>query len=159
MTQMEIQFDTRTDVADIAEWHHRARPEPTDRDLDVQLGCHFEEIAEMVKDMTFTHIDFGPMAGEESSLYVMLTMLADSLKKGHVSTTIEDRVGVLDALADQIVTGVGVGHCADMDVDAALRRVNQSNWTKYVDGKPVFDENGKIAKPNTYRAPQLEDLT
>jgi len=26
-------------------WHLRARPEPTSRDFDVQLGCHLEEVA------------------------------------------------------------------------------------------------------------------
>ena len=29
-------------------WHKRARPVPTDRDFNVQMGCHLEEIAEML---------------------------------------------------------------------------------------------------------------
>lgn len=152
------ELKTNTDVCDIVEWHHRARPEPSARDFDVQLGCHFEEIAEMVKDMTLTHVDFGPMAGKNSHVYATLVLMADFLKKGHVSATVEDRVKVLDSLADQIVTAVGVAHCAGLDVDEALRRVNASNWSKFVDGRPVFDENGKIAKPDTYRAPDLGDL-
>ena len=33
--------------------------------------------------------------------------------------------------------------------------VSRSNWSKFVDGQPQFDENGKIAKPSTYRKPDL----
>jgi len=35
-------------VDSIEMWHKRARPNPTDKDFNVQLGCHFEEIVEML---------------------------------------------------------------------------------------------------------------
>ena len=65
------------------------------------------------------------------------------------------RTELLDALCDQIVTAVGVAHMFGLDIEGALAEVNRSNWSKFVDGKPTFDANGKIAKPATYSKPDL----
>lgn len=35
-------------IESIELWHKRARPEPTDKDFNVQLGCHLEEVVEML---------------------------------------------------------------------------------------------------------------
>ena len=37
----------------------------------------------------------------------------------------------------------------------ALHEVNRSNWSKFVDGNPVFDENMKIVKGPNYFKPDL----
>ena len=42
-----------------------------------------------------------------------------------------------------------------LDIEGALAEVIRSNYSKFVDGKPVFDANGKIAKPATYSPPDL----
>ena len=33
-------------------WHARAKPEPTEDDVNVQLGCHIEEFVEMLDTPT-----------------------------------------------------------------------------------------------------------
>jgi hypothetical protein len=72
---------------------------------------------------------------------------------------IADRRELLDSLADQIVTAVGVGHCANMNVPEAVLRVNKSNWSKYdQDGQPIFKPNGKIDKGPNYVEPDLSGL-
>lgn len=38
---------------------------------------------------------------------------------------------------------------------SSFEEVNRSNWSKFVDGKPVFDENGKIKKGDGYTPPDL----
>jgi hypothetical protein len=133
-------------------WHERARPEPTDRDFDVQLGCHFEEVAEMLEAV---FID----SERAELLQVILNSLAYELKTGRAKARVGDREGFLDSLADQIVTAQGAGHCARLNVPEALRRVNASNWSKFdVNGYPMRDANGKIAKGPNYQAPDLADL-
>lgn len=132
----------------IQKWHQLARPTPDDRAFNVQLGCHLEEVCEML-DAIGTNYRFW------HRLRTDLFELAAHLKRGVAAADIQDREAFLDSLADQIVTAVGVGHCAGMDVPCAAEIVDQSNWTKFVDGKPVFDANGKISKPDTYRAPNL----
>lgn len=138
-------------------WHQRARPAPTEADFNVQLGCHFEEIAEMLECISFEGGD-SPTA-EGTPLHSMLAFVAMRLKQGKLQVAIADRKGFLDSIADQIVTGVGVANCAKMDAVEATRRVNRSNWTKFdLDGLPIRDANGKITKGPNYVPPNLEGL-
>jgi predicted HAD superfamily Cof-like phosphohydrolase len=142
---------------EIENWHQSARPHPTAENFNVQLGCHFEEIAEMLEALNPCYYD-GVEQLQET--YTAIKSLADNLKSGELELYIPrgQRKGFLDALADQVVTGVGVGHCAGMDVPEACARVDLSNWSKFVDGKPVFKENGKIDKGSDYAPPDLTGL-
>lgn len=140
-------------IESIALWHRRGRPDPTAREFDIQLGCHFEEIVEMLSVINTTENDTLVRAR------AALGWLADGLKRGNIQAYISDRGEFLDAVADQIVTGVGAAHCAGMQVVEAVERVNASNWSKYdVDGNPVFDDNGKIKKGPNYAPPDLTGL-
>jgi predicted HAD superfamily Cof-like phosphohydrolase len=140
-------------IESIALWHKRARPSPTDDQFQVQLGCHFEEIIEQLEtirsdnDYTQFMIDMTVQS---------LTLLSRSLKKNTASVWVDDPVGFLDAAVDQIVTSVGVAHCANMDVIGAVKEVDSSNWSKYdEDGMPLFDDFGKIRKGPNYVPPSL----
>ena len=88
-----------------------------------------------------------------------LSDVADSLKSGEWVVHDVNRKELLDALADQIVTAVGVGVCAGMNMPKAVAEVNSSNWSKFnYRGYPEFDENGKIKKGEQYRKPNLEGM-
>ena len=76
-------------------------------------------------------------------------------EKLHESKRFDD-VELLDAICDQIVTAVGVGYMMGFDVESALKEVIRSNNSKMVDGKFVFDENAKIAKPDSFSEPNLK---
>ena len=138
-------------------WHEKARPVPTAQNQNVQTGCHFEEVMEMVACMSGDD-EYSNMLLDR--LHTSLTVVSLGLKQGTLKYRIkeENRMEFLDSLCDQIVTGVGVGHCAGMNVVEGTRRVNSSNWGKFVNGKPEFDQNGKIMKPDTYTPPNLEGL-
>jgi predicted HAD superfamily Cof-like phosphohydrolase len=141
-------------ITDLIEmWHKRARPTPTKKDFNVQLGCHFEEIAEMMDTIVCSD------TAEWVTLKRDVNLMAKRLKAGAVEANIEFRKDFLDSLADQIVTATGAGHCAGMQITEAVRRVNSSNWSKYdTNGKPIFDANGKIVKGPDYEPPNLEGL-
>lgn len=130
----------------IKQWFQLAVPEPTDKNRAVQIGCHFEEVGEMLQALPTSH----PCLRDD------LADIANGYKKRHeVNGEDVDRTELLDALCDQIVTAVGVAHMFGLDIEGALVEVTRSNYSKFVDGKPVFDANGKIAKPATYSKPDL----
>ena len=140
-------------IDNITLWHRRARPEPTEKDFNVQLGCHLEEFVEMLDALT--------ISGYPGFLKAIDTIeeISEKLKDGTLTVSTVDRVNLLDSLADQIVTAVGVGVCAKMDMDAAVEEVNRSNWSKFnYKGFPEFDENGKIKKGERYRKPNLKGM-
>lgn len=132
-------------------WHQRARPNPTPENFGVQLGCHAEEFVEMLESLEPTQDVIRAMEAVEH--------LAEMWKQGRQKPAIRDREEFLDSLADQVVTVVGVGHCAEMNVPTAARRVNVSNWSKYdSQSQPIFTPEGKIAKGPFYHKPDLSGL-
>ena len=82
---------------------------------------------------------------------------AREIEKNFLSAVIRsgDEVQLLDALCDQIVTAIGVGYMAGFDMAGALQEVIRSNASKFENGKPLFDENGKIRKGKDYTPPEL----
>ena len=143
-------------------WHKRARPHPSAEDFNVQLGCHFEEILEMLDHIKLTAVRSAyrsDLDDDLSKAYELLFCIASDLKHGRVKAEITNRKEFLDAIADQVVTGVGAAHCAGMQATEAVRRVNESNWSKFdKDGQPLRDKDGKIAKGPDYKQPDLEGL-
>lgn len=141
-------------IQSIIRWFEIAKSEPTKRDVLTQLGCHFEELAEMSYEL-----DIPPLTEH-------LETLADVYKSGKYDSDLlidVNSVKLLDALCDQVVTAIGVGVLLGYDMANAIKEVNRSNWTKFVkdqDGNyvPYIKPDGKIGKnPETYQEPQLAD--
>lgn len=128
------------------EWFKQAVPEPTPEIACVQIGCHLEEVSEMAEALG----DF--------DLHHEVSMVADEYKKvvDFIPSEIVDRLALADSLADQIVTAIGVAYMYGIDIEGALSEVNRSNFSKFENGKPVFNENGKISKGKEYSEPNLE---
>jgi len=134
------------------EWFQEAVKTPTSKTQRVQLGVHVEEFVEMLDAM-----DLPKQTAQLEQAKNVLNLLANALKKDPDTTlVIKDRKEFLDALVDQVVTATGTGYMQGMDVPGGLFEVNSSNFSKFVDGKAVFDENGKIAKGPMYFKPNLD---
>lgn len=72
----------------------------------------------------------------------------------------ENDVEVLDAIADILFTVLGLAAKAGLSdlVEPAFKEVVRSNWTKMGPDGPEFYPNGKVAKPETYEAPDLRQF-
>lgn len=137
-------------IRKILDWFRMAVPDPTTKNKAVQVGCHLEEVAEMCFAIGVDIYAVGELVQDAGDYYKRGGELPD--------LTPDQRLELLDALCDQIVTAVGVAHMYGMDIETGLHRVNGSNWSKFVDGQPVFDENGKVKKGPGYFKPDLRDL-
>jgi predicted HAD superfamily Cof-like phosphohydrolase len=147
-------------IESIELWHKRARPNPTEQGFNVQLGCHLEEVVEMIEALRFTYKNGTgvEMPGKNSMIYQQLKDFSDGLKAGRITASIANCRDMVDSLADQVVTAVGVGHCANMDISRAINIVNTSNWSKFSpEGQPYFDQDGKVLKGPNYVPPALGD--
>lgn len=136
-------------------WFEEAIPDPTSKNLHTQLGVHCEEIVEMLQEMDGqTEITTRLIANAEQAMHE----LAEHLKATDLTVVIPEykRIRFLDALCDQVVTATGVADLAGFDFPGAMAEVNRSNWSKFVDGKPIFNENKKIMKGPDYRQADLE---
>lgn len=135
-------------IKDIKSWFETAIPTPTIEQAAIQVGCHAEEFSEMAKTIR--------MQGETPEDIANDFKRYPELMASNVVNC--DKVQMLDDLCDQIVTAIGVAHMLGMDIEGALAEVNDSNHSKFEDGKAVFDDNGKITKGKNYRPPSLESF-
>ena len=144
-------------VERILAWFKAAKPNPTEKNVATQLGAHFEEVFEMMLALGITDSNALAMQSISDDFYKSKSVSENCL--GNPVELPENwKVALLDALCDQIVTSVGVGYMLRFDIEGALKNVIDSNHSKFVDGKPLFNENGKITKGPGYIAPSLEQF-
>lgn len=137
----------------ILNWFQAAKPQPTAKDVMTQIGCHFEEVAEMAASI---HDDIlRAEANASAASYKNMGQPENFDRWAHKVYSGMDELELLDALCDQIITAVGVAYMMGYDIEGALAEVCRSNESKFEGGNPVFDRNGKIAKGKNYTAPDL----
>lgn len=126
-------------------------PNPVSKNKHTQLGVHFEEIAEMIRELSSTD---QVISNNLAVGYTVMVNLADALKKSDNNISIRNEIDFLDSLCDQLVTAVGVGYVNNYDIVSAFGEVNRSNLSKFADdGSPIYDENKKLIKgPNYFKA-------
>ena len=68
----------------------------------------------------------------------------------------KDFLEVADALTDILYVTYGAGHAFGIDLDKCFQEVQNSNMSKLnEDGKPIYNESGKIMKGPKYFKPNL----
>ena len=71
-----------------------------------------------------------------------------------------DIVEVADALTDILYVTYGAGHSFGVDLDECFEEVQRSNMSKLgEDGKPIYNEQGKVMKGPGYFKPNLDQFT
>ena len=68
----------------------------------------------------------------------------------------KDLLEVADALTDILYVTYGAGHAFGIDLDKCFEEVQNSNMSKLgEDGKPIYNESGKVMKGPNYFKPDL----
>ena len=68
----------------------------------------------------------------------------------------KDLLEVADALTDILYVTYGAGHAFGIDLDKCFEEVQSSNMSKLgEDGKPIYNESGKVMKGPKYFKPDL----
>ena len=68
----------------------------------------------------------------------------------------KDLLEVADALTDILYVTYGAGHAFGIDLDQCFEEVQNSNMSKLgKDGKPIYNESGKVMKGPQYFKPDL----
>ncbi|MDC0472565.1 nucleoside triphosphate pyrophosphohydrolase family protein [Pelagibacteraceae bacterium] len=81
-----------------------------------------------------------------------LTELDEAIKN-------KDLKEVADALTDILYVTYGAGHAFGIDLDKCFKEVQNSNMSKLgKDGKPIYNEQGKVMKGPGYFKPNLDQF-
>jgi predicted HAD superfamily Cof-like phosphohydrolase len=71
----------------------------------------------------------------------------------------KDLLEVADALTDILYVTYGAGHAFGINLDACFNEVQNSNMSKLgKDGKPIYNESGKVMKGPNYFKPDFSKI-
>ena len=66
---------------------------------------------------------------------------------------------IADALTDVLYVTYGAGHAYGINLDKCFAEVQRSNMSKLgQDGKPIYNEKGKVMKGPNYFEPNLKQF-
>ena len=83
----------------------------------------------------------------------------DELMEAHINEdVVADRIHTLKELADLVFVCYQYAMARNWNLDTAMKRVFESNMSKFVDGVALRREDGKILKGPNYHRPFLDDL-
>ena len=83
-------------------------------------------------------------------------LIREELEELKVALDNKDIKEVADALTDILYVTYGAGHAFGINLDKCFEEVQNSNMSKLgSDGKPIYNENGKVMKGPNYFKPNL----
>ena len=83
-------------------------------------------------------------------------LIEEELDELKVAMQNKDLLEVADALTDILYVTYGAGHAFGINLDNCFDEVQKSNMSKLGDdGKPIYNENGKVMKGPNYFKPDL----
>ena len=83
-------------------------------------------------------------------------LIKEELDELRVAMDNQDLKEVADALTDILYVTYGAGHAFGINLDKCFQEVQNSNMSKLgKDGKPIYNEKGKVMKGPNYFKPNL----
>ena len=83
-------------------------------------------------------------------------LIKEELKELQDAIEKKDIREVADALTDILYVTYGAGHAFGINLDKCFKEVQNSNMSKLgLDGKPIYNEKGKVMKGPNYFKPDL----
>ena len=83
-------------------------------------------------------------------------LIKEELEELKLAIDNNDIKEVADALTDILYVTYGAGHAFGINLDKCFNEVQNSNMSKLgLDGKPIFNEKGKVMKGPNYFKPDL----
>lgn len=83
-------------------------------------------------------------------------LIKEELEELKVAIENKDLLEVADALTDILYVTYGAGHAFGIDLDKCFEEVQKSNMSKLgLDGKPIYNDDGKVMKGPNYFKPDL----
>ena len=93
---------------------------------------------------------------DEKTNQLRLDLISEELEELKNAMASKDLLEVADALTDILYVTYGAGHAFGINLDKCFDEVQKSNMSKLgSDGKPIYNESGKVMKGPDYFKPDL----
>jgi predicted HAD superfamily Cof-like phosphohydrolase len=100
-----------------------------------------------------------PEFPDKRTMNLRFDLIKEELNELEQAMKEKDLKEVADALADILYVTYGAGCAYGIDLDKCFKEVQRSNMSKLgEDGKPIFNEKGKVMKGPNYIEPNLKQF-
>ena len=97
-----------------------------------------------------------PSLSSEKINELRFNLIKEELDEFKQALENNDLLEAADALTDILYVAYGAGHAFGIDLDACFNEVQNSNMSKLGnDGKPIYNDQGKVMKGPNYYKPDL----
>ena len=96
---------------------------------------------------------------DENITKLRLKLIKEELEELEQALNDKNLLEVADALTDILYVTYGAGHSFGINLDACFEEVQRSNMSKLdEDGKPIYNEYGKVMKGPNFSKPNLKQF-
>ena len=119
---------------------------------------NFEDVKTFMK--TFGQVvRIKPQIPDEKTMRLRLDLIKEELDELEQATKDKDLTEIADALTDILYVTYGAGCAFGIDLDKCFKEVQRANMSKLdEDGKPIYNEKGKVMKGPNYSEPNLKQF-
>ena len=116
---------------------------------------NFEKVGTFMK--TFgQEVKLEPSFSNDKINKLRLSLIKEELDELTEAMKKKDLIEVADALTDILYVTYGAGHAFGINLDKCFNEVQNSNMSKLdEDGKPIYNQYGKVMKGPNYFKPDL----
>ena len=119
---------------------------------------NFEDVKTFMK--TFGQmVRTKPQFPDEETMQLRYDLIKEELNELEQAMKTKDLKEVADALTDIIYVTYGAGYAYGINLDECFKEVQRANMSKLgKDGKPIYNDRGKVMKGPNYLAPNLKQF-
>ena len=100
-----------------------------------------------------------PQFPDEKTMKLRYDLIKEELNELEYAMKTKNLKEIADALTDILYVTYGAGYAYGIDLDKCFKEVQRANMSKLgKDGKPIFNEKGKVMKGPNYREPNLKQF-
>jgi len=100
-----------------------------------------------------------PQFPDEKTMLLRYDLIKEELNELEQAMKSKDLKEIADALTDILYVTYGAGFAYGIDLDKCFKEVQRANMSKLgKDGKPIFNEKGKVMKGPNYSEPNLKQF-
>jgi predicted HAD superfamily Cof-like phosphohydrolase len=98
-----------------------------------------------------------PKFPDEKTMQLRFDLIKEELGELEEAMKTKNLKEIADALTDILYVTYGAGYAYGVNLDKCFKEVQRANMSKLgKDGKPIFNEKGKVMKGPNYIAPDLK---
>ena len=100
-----------------------------------------------------------PQFPDEETMQLRYDLIKEELNELEHAMKTKNLKEVADALTDILYVTYGAGYAYGINLDKCFKEVQRANMSKLgKDGKPIYNDRGKVMKGPNYLAPNLKQF-